>query len=39
MRYGSASGTICCQHMGAIDSLPTRREIEEALAEEGNEDA
>jgi fructokinase len=39
MRYGSASGTICCQHMGAIDSLPTRREIEEALAEEENEDA
>lgn len=34
MRYGNMAGTICCRHMGAIESLPTRKEIEEALERE-----
>ena len=34
MLYGNVSGSICVQKKGAIDSLPTREEIEEILKEE-----
>ena len=34
MRYGNVAGSICVQKKGAIDSLPTREEIEEILKAE-----
>lgn len=31
MRYGNVSGWICVQHKGAVESLPTRAEVERYL--------